>query len=66
MAILRKRMPFNRTYASTELTSDGHHHQLVVARAERLALPSDPFNVPPLSLISNPSENVSDKPNCSL
>ena len=30
------------------------------------ALPSDPFNVPPLSLISNPSENVSDKPNCSL
>src|ERR1700737_2235055 len=24
------------------------------------ALPSDPFNVAPLSLISNPSENVSD------
>jgi hypothetical protein len=24
------------------------------------ALPSDPFNVAPLTLISNPSENVSD------
>src|ERR1700731_4491534 len=26
------------------------------------ALPSDPFSVTPLSLISNPSENVSDNP----
>jgi len=25
-----------------------------------MALPSDPFNVAPLSLISKPSENVSD------